>query len=68
MIALSAIYARGRAIFYLKITRHNHYKQYSANCPNRELIIDAEKFAQDKKIGVWSGNHVKPWDYRHAKK
>jgi endonuclease YncB( thermonuclease family) len=44
-----------------------HYKQYS-NCPNRELIIDAEKFAQDKKIGVWSGNHVKPWDYRHAKK
>jgi len=45
-----------------------HYAQYSKNCPNRDRIIDAEKFAKDKKIGVWSGSHQKPWDYRHAKK
>jgi micrococcal nuclease len=46
-----------------------HYKQYSANCPNRDRIIEAEKFAKDKKLGVWDGgDYQKPWDYRHAKK
>ncbi|MFM7886736.1 MAG: thermonuclease family protein, partial [Pseudanabaena sp.] len=44
------------------------YKQYSKNCPNREIIVDAEKFAKDKKIGVWSGDYQKPWDYRKASK
>jgi endonuclease YncB( thermonuclease family) len=45
-----------------------HYAQYSKNCPNRELIVEAEKFAQDKKIGVWSGNFEKPWDFRRTSK
>ena len=45
-----------------------HYKQYSSNCPSRDRIAEAEKFAQDKKIGVWSGEHQKPWDFRKASK
>jgi endonuclease YncB( thermonuclease family) len=45
-----------------------HYKQYSANCPNRELIVEAEKVAKDKKIGVWSGDYQKPWDFRRTSK
>ena len=45
-----------------------HYKQYSANCPNREVIATAEDMAKKKKIGVWSGYYEKPWDYRLAKK
>lgn len=45
-----------------------HYKQYSANCPNRNVIADAEAIAQKNKVGVWSGSHVKPWDYRRASK
>lgn len=45
-----------------------HYAQYSKNCPSRNLIVDAEAIAQKNKIGVWSGNHVKPWEYRRASK
>lgn len=45
-----------------------HYAQYSKNCPNRDVIADAEAIAQKNKVGVWSGIHVKPWDYRRASK
>lgn len=46
-----------------------HYAQYSANCPNRYLIVEAEAIAKDEKLGVWGeGNFVKPWDYRKARK
>lgn len=44
------------------------YKQYSKNCPNRDRISKAEDFAREKKIGVWSGNYEKPWDYRRKNK
>ena len=45
-----------------------HYKQYSKNCPNHQVIENAEDEAKDKKLGVWSGYYQKPWDYRHTKK
>lgn len=45
-----------------------HYKQYSGNCLNKELIEDAEVKAKSKNIGVWSGDYQKPWDYRKSKK
>lgn len=45
-----------------------YYKQYSGNCPNKEVIANVEEEAQSKKIGVWSGNYQKPWDYRKSKK
>jgi endonuclease YncB( thermonuclease family) len=41
-----------------------HYKQYSSNCPSREAIAEAEDEARSKKIGVWSGDYEKPWEYR----
>lgn len=44
-----------------------HYAQYSNNCPNKYLIVEAEAIAQSEKLGVWGeGNFVKPWDYRKA--
>lgn len=46
-----------------------HYSQYSKNCPSRDRIVEAEKFAKDKRIGVWDGgSYQKPWEYRHASK
>lgn len=45
-----------------------HYKQYSSNCPSREAIAKAEEEAKSKKIGVWSGDYQKPWEYRKAKR
>ena len=45
-----------------------HYKQFSSNCPNKVAIANAEDEAKSKKLGVWSGNYEKPWDYRRAKK
>lgn len=41
-----------------------HYKRYSENCPNKSAIENAEAIAQSQKVGVWSGNYQKPWDYR----
>ena len=45
-----------------------HYARYSANCPSKDAIASAEEFAKNKKLGVWDGNHQKPWDYRRASK
>lgn len=45
-----------------------HYAQYSNNCPNKQKIVSAEAIAKDKKLGVWSGNYQKPWEYRKANK
>ncbi|QIR41782.1 thermonuclease family protein (plasmid) [Tolypothrix sp. PCC 7910] len=39
------------------------YKKYS-NCPNREVFERAEAIAQSKRLGVWTGNYQRPWDYR----
>lgn len=41
-----------------------HYAKYSDNCPNRDSIVKAEAIAQNSRIGVWNGSHIKPWDYR----
>jgi endonuclease YncB( thermonuclease family) len=41
-----------------------HYAQFSRLCPHRSQIIESERKAQIDKIGVWSGNFEKPWDYR----
>ncbi|MCA6521761.1 MAG: thermonuclease family protein [Pseudanabaena sp. M051S1SP2A07QC] len=45
-----------------------HYKQYSSNCPSREAIAIAEDEAKSNKIGVWSGDYQKPWEYRKKNK
>ncbi len=45
-----------------------HYQQYSGNCESAENLGWAEKIARDDKLGVWNGNHQKPWDYRKSNK
>ncbi|MEM7757128.1 MAG: thermonuclease family protein [Cyanobacteria bacterium P01_A01_bin.40] len=45
-----------------------HYKQFSDNCVSPENFDWAEKIARDDKLGVWNGNHQKPWDYRKSNK
>ncbi|AFZ61300.1 thermonuclease family protein (plasmid) [Anabaena sp. PCC 7938] len=44
------------------------YHQYSKNCPNEISLKNGEAMAQSKKIGVWSRNYQKPWEYRKAKR
>lgn len=41
-----------------------HYERYSANCPSKIAIENAEALAQSEKVGLWSGDYQKPWDYR----
>ncbi|MEA5595701.1 thermonuclease family protein [Rivularia sp. UHCC 0363] len=41
-----------------------HYARYSNSCPNKIAIENAEAIARQQKVGVWSGNYQKPWDYR----
>ena len=45
-----------------------HYERYSGNCESAENLGWAENIAKDDKLGVWNGNHQKPWDYRKSKK
>lgn len=45
-----------------------HYKQYSSKCPNKNAIALAEDIAKSEKVGVWSGEHQPPWEYRKNKK
>lgn len=42
------------------------YERYLSDCPNAEAVRTAEALARNNRTGVWSGNHVKPWDYRRS--
>ncbi|WP_066425064.1 thermonuclease family protein [Anabaena sp. 4-3] len=44
------------------------YKQYAGKCPNKLAFESAEQIAKSKKLGVWSGNYQKPWDYRRQQR
>jgi micrococcal nuclease len=45
-----------------------HYVKYSINCPNRISLKNGEAIAKSKKVGIWNGEHEKPWDYRKSKR
>lgn len=44
------------------------YKQYAGKCPNKLVFEKAEAIAQSKKLGIWSGNFQKPWEYRRQQR
>lgn len=44
------------------------YPQYIDGCPNATGFKMAEAIAQQGKVGVWSGNYERPWEYRKAKR
>lgn len=43
------------------------YDRYK-NCPNQVAMGNGEAIAKTKKLGVWSGEYEKPWDYRKSKR
>lgn len=44
-----------------------HYAKYSSDCPNKDVIIQAEAIAQQQRVGVWKNpNSTRPWNYRHT--
>jgi endonuclease YncB( thermonuclease family) len=45
-----------------------HYEKYSGNCESAKNLVWAEEIAKDEKLGVWNGNHQKPWEWRQANK
>jgi micrococcal nuclease len=45
-----------------------HYSRYSGSCMNRDVIERGEEIAKGKKVGVWSGNYQRPWDFRKAQR
>ncbi|NJO63666.1 MAG: thermonuclease family protein [Richelia sp. RM2_1_2] len=45
-----------------------HYAKYSGSCPNKIAIENGEAIARQQKVGVWSGNYQKPWDYRRQRR
>jgi endonuclease YncB( thermonuclease family) len=44
------------------------YPEYVDGCPNGEVMKMAEAIAQENKVGVWSGNYQRPWEYRQAQR
>ena len=46
----------------------HHYQRYSGSCVSAENLGWAEEIAKNAKLGVWDGNHQKPWDWRNRNK
>jgi len=46
----------------------HHYQKYSGSCVSADNLGWAEEIAKEDKLGVWNGNHQKPWDWRKARK
>lgn len=44
------------------------YERYLNNCPDAAAVKQAQDFAKRSRVGVWSGNYIKPWDYRKTKR
>ncbi|VEP16171.1 conserved hypothetical protein [Hyella patelloides LEGE 07179] len=44
------------------------YGQYANNCPSKEQLVLAEELAREEKLGVHSGGHQPPWEWRKANK
>jgi endonuclease YncB( thermonuclease family) len=44
------------------------YEKYLSNCPNAGMVQQAQTIAQQQRVGVWSGNYEKPWEYRHHRR
>jgi len=44
------------------------YEQYLSNCPDAAAVKQAQDLAKRSRVGVWSGNYTKPWDYRKTKR
>ena len=44
------------------------YDRYLNNCPDAAAVKQAQDFAKRSRVGVWSGNYTKPWDYRKTKR
>lgn len=44
------------------------YPQYVDSCPNPEPMKLAEAIAQEEGLGVWSGEHQRPWEFRQSKR
>lgn len=40
------------------------YERYLNNCPSAKAVKQAEAHARTERMGVWSGSHEKPWEYR----
>lgn len=43
------------------------YDRYVDGCENAQPMREAQAIAQAQRIGVWSGNHQPPWDYRRSR-
>lgn len=44
------------------------YDRYLNNCPDAAAVKQAQDLAKQNRVGVWSGNYTKPWDYRKTKR
>ncbi|MBD2078458.1 thermonuclease family protein [Leptolyngbya sp. FACHB-17] len=45
-----------------------HYARYSRNCSDQQALETSEGLAKSKKLGVWKGNHEKPWDFQRRQR
>ena len=44
------------------------YHQYLSNCPDADAVVQGETISKQQRLGIWSGNHQPPWEYRKAKR
>ena len=44
------------------------YDHYLNNCPDAAAVKQAQDLAKRSRVGVWSRNYTKHWDYRKTKR
>ena len=42
------------------------YEKYKSDCNSWDAVQSTSNQAQSKRLGVWSGDYQKPWDYRRS--
>jgi micrococcal nuclease len=53
----------------VKVGMARAYLQYISSCPNKNVILQAEKIAKQNRIGVWfNPNSLPPWEWRRQNK
>jgi endonuclease YncB( thermonuclease family) len=40
------------------------YQRYLSNCPSRDRILRTEAIARSRRVGIWAGGHIPPWEWR----
>ena len=55
--------SRQTSLSYFYVGIAYPYEQYKDDCPSWDAIQTSQEYTKFNKIGLWSGDYQKPWEY-----